>query len=116
MVARDGRREVRSGESSDGGRVRAGGGEDPAPMTCRGSFILLTFALVAAAREAVAAAPPRVETHEVESEFQNGKQVIQVILPDGYSTARKYRTLYLLPVAKGAGKHSDIATDIVVHS
>lgn len=83
-------------------------------MKRRGWFIILISALVAAARTATAA--PRVDTHEVESEYQNGKQVIRVILPDDYSTIRKYRTLYVLPVAKGFGKADDAAMDVVLRN
>jgi enterochelin esterase-like enzyme len=79
------------------------------------TLCLVSVALVLAGARAVAAAP-RIETHEVESEYQNGKQVIRVILPDNYDANRKYRTLYLLPVAKGFGKQDDVAMDIIVRT
>lgn len=39
-----------------------------------------------------------IESHTVESAYQNGKQEIRVLLPDNYSTSRLYRVLYVLPV------------------
>ena len=46
----------------------------------------------------VLAAP--VEKHVVETEYQNGKQEIRVLLPDDYKKASSYRVLYVLPVEK----------------
>jgi len=40
-----------------------------------------------------------VETVEVESEYQIGKQEIRVLLPDKYDPAKQYRVLYVLPAA-----------------
>ena len=42
-----------------------------------------------------------VLSHFVESEYQNGKQEIRVLLPDNYSKDHSYRVLYVLPVEKG---------------
>jgi hypothetical protein len=83
------------------------------PTTAAAWLVALTLAL-AASRSVTAA--PRVETHEVESEYQNGKQAIRVILPDDYRANRKYRTLYVLPVAKGFGKQDDAAMDVIVRN
>jgi hypothetical protein len=42
-----------------------------------------------------------VEIHPVESEFQNGKHEIRVLLPDNYTKDKKYKVLYVLPVETG---------------
>ena len=42
-----------------------------------------------------------MEQHEVETEFQNGKQEIRVLLPDDYKKTSAYRVLYVLPTAAG---------------
>ncbi|MEM7393745.1 MAG: alpha/beta hydrolase-fold protein, partial [Verrucomicrobiota bacterium] len=42
-----------------------------------------------------------IETHRVETEYQRGKQEIQVLLPDAYREDGSYRVLYVLPVEKG---------------
>lgn len=42
-----------------------------------------------------------IKTHVVEAEYQNGKQEIRVLLPDGYKKDGSYRVLYVLPVEKG---------------
>jgi len=42
-----------------------------------------------------------IETHVVETEYQNGKQEIRVLLPDGYRKDGSYQVLYVLPVEKG---------------
>lgn len=42
-----------------------------------------------------------IETHMMESEYQNGKQEIRVLLPDDYKKTGSYRVLYVLPVEKG---------------
>lgn len=44
-----------------------------------------------------------VEKHVVETEYQNGKQEIRVLLPDDYATNDSYRVLYVLPVEEGFG-------------
>ena len=41
-----------------------------------------------------------VEKYEVETEYQNGKQEIRVLLPDDYKMTRSYQVLYVLPVEK----------------
>jgi len=45
-----------------------------------------------------------VKIHTVETEYQNDKQEIRVLLPDKYSKERCYRVLYVLPVEKGFDK------------
>ena len=45
-----------------------------------------------------------VKIHTVETEYQNGKHEIRVLLPDNYSKGRCYRVLYVLPVEKGFKK------------
>ena len=42
-----------------------------------------------------------VKIHAVETEYQNGKQEIRILLPDKYSKESYYRVLYVLPVEKG---------------
>jgi enterochelin esterase-like enzyme len=42
-----------------------------------------------------------IETHSVETEYQNGKQEIRVLLPDKYRKDVSYRVLYVLPVETG---------------
>jgi len=42
-----------------------------------------------------------VRIHVLQSEYQNGKQEIRVLLPDDYRADRRYRVLYVLPVEKG---------------
>ena len=42
-----------------------------------------------------------VKIHTVETECQNGRQEIRVLLPDSYSEGKSYRVLYVLPVEKG---------------
>jgi len=42
-----------------------------------------------------------VKIHTIESEYQNGKQEIHVLLPDNYRKDKYYRVLYVLPVEKG---------------
>jgi len=42
-----------------------------------------------------------VRIHTVETEYQNGRQEIRVLLPDNYNEDKKYRVLYVLPVEKG---------------
>lgn len=37
----------------------------------------------------------------VESPYQNGRQEIRVLLPDGYVETKRYRVLYVLPVEPG---------------
>jgi hypothetical protein len=39
--------------------------------------------------------------HTFETEYQNGKQEIHVLLPDDYRSSKKYRVLYVLPVEEG---------------
>src|SRR5262245_32494414 len=41
-----------------------------------------------------------IVTHLVETEYQNGKQEIRVLLPDGYEKDGSYHVLYVLPVEK----------------
>ena len=36
-----------------------------------------------------------VEKYEVETEYQNGKQEIRVLLPDNYKMTRSYQVLYV---------------------
>ncbi len=45
-----------------------------------------------------------VEKYEVETEYQNGKQEIRVLLPDDYKMTRSYQVLYVLPVEKAFRK------------
>jgi len=45
--------------------------------------------------------PLAIDIHTAETEYQNGKQEIRVLLPDNYSTSRLYRVLYVLPVEAG---------------
>ena len=42
-----------------------------------------------------------VRIHTVETEYQNGRQEIRVLLPDNYHGDKQYRVLYVLPVEKG---------------
>ena len=42
-----------------------------------------------------------IETFTFETEYQNGKQEIRVLLPDGYQKDVSYQVLYVLPVEKG---------------
>jgi hypothetical protein len=42
-----------------------------------------------------------VKVHTVETEYQNGRQEIRILLPDDYRSDRFYRVLYVLPVEKG---------------
>jgi hypothetical protein len=42
-----------------------------------------------------------VRIHTVETQYQNGKQEIRVLLPDDYRSDKNYRVLYVLPVEKG---------------
>jgi hypothetical protein len=42
-----------------------------------------------------------IDSYMVETEYQNGKQEIRVLLPDGYRKDSQYRVLYVLPVNKG---------------
>ena len=50
-----------------------------------------------------AAVPIRdgIRIHTVETPYQNGRQEIHVLLPDGYREGKSYRVLYALPVEKG---------------
>ena len=41
-----------------------------------------------------------IRIHTVETEYQDGKQEIHVLLPNDYVTDKKYRVLYVLPVEK----------------
>jgi len=42
-----------------------------------------------------------IRIHTVETEYQNSKQEIHVLLPDRYRKGKHYRVLYVLPVEKG---------------
>ena len=42
-----------------------------------------------------------IRIHTVETEYQNSKQEIRVLLPDRYRKGKHYRVLYVLPVEKG---------------
>ena len=42
-----------------------------------------------------------IKVHQVTSEYQNGPQEIRVLLPDTYTTTKKYRVVYVLPVECG---------------
>ena len=42
-----------------------------------------------------------VKIHTVETEYQDGKQEIRVLVPDDYRKDKYYRVLYVLPVEKG---------------
>jgi len=42
-----------------------------------------------------------VHIHEVESEHQEGKQELWVMVPDSLDTSKTYRVLYLLPIGPG---------------
>ena len=42
-----------------------------------------------------------VTIHTVETQYQNGRQEIRVLLPDDYRSDRNYRVLYVLAVEKG---------------
>jgi enterochelin esterase-like enzyme len=42
-----------------------------------------------------------VKIHTVETQYQNGKQEIRVLLPDDYKEGKLYNVLYLLPVEEG---------------
>jgi len=42
-----------------------------------------------------------VTIYTVETEYQNGRQEIRVLLPDSYNEHKSYRVLYVLPVEKG---------------
>lgn len=50
---------------------------------------------------AVPAAENKLQIHTIESEYQPGKQAIQVLMPDDYSKKKTYRVLYVLPVEEG---------------
>ena len=60
--------------------------------------ILALFGFLSAVRAT------EVKTHVIESEYQNGKQEIRVLLPDDYRKDGSYRVLYVLPVGKGFRK------------
>ncbi|MBL7154124.1 MAG: hypothetical protein ISS79_10420 [Phycisphaerae bacterium] len=60
-------------------------------------FPLLSYLLACS----VAPAQDNVKIHTVETEYQNGKQEIRVLLPDDYRNDNYYRVLYVLPVEKG---------------
>ena len=51
----------------------------------------------------------KVETYEVESPYQSGKQRIQVLLPDDYPSGKPYRVLYVLPVGKSVTNQTAIS-------
>ncbi|MBU0714126.1 MAG: hypothetical protein KJ964_02060 [Verrucomicrobia bacterium] len=42
-----------------------------------------------------------VKTHFLESEYQNGRQEVRVLLPDKYDGKKKHKVLYVLPVEAG---------------
>jgi len=42
-----------------------------------------------------------IRVHTVETPYQNDRQEIHVLLPDGYRDDKPYRVLYVLPVEKG---------------
>jgi len=54
-----------------------------------------------------------VEAHTGESEFQNGKQEIRVLLPDDYSSQKQYPVLYVLPVVSGWTRRYDRSLDVL---
>jgi enterochelin esterase-like enzyme len=60
--------------------------------------VLALFCLLSVVRAS------EVKTHVIESEYQNGKQEIRVLLPDDYRKDGSYRVLYVLPVGKGFRK------------
>jgi hypothetical protein len=45
-----------------------------------------------------------MQTATLETAYQSGRQELRVLLPDRYTSDRKYRTLYVLPVEPGAGQ------------
>jgi hypothetical protein len=61
-------------------------------------FRILALALFCLGSTVLAA---QVKTHEVETEYQKGKQEIRVLLPDDYRKTSAYRVLYVLPVERG---------------
>lgn len=61
-------------------------------------FGLLLLGLLLVGRNGSAA---EIISHTAETEHQNGRQEIRVLLPDDYAPARKHRVLYVLPVERG---------------
>lgn len=49
----------------------------------------------------IVVSPPAPELHLVESPYQAGPVAIEVLAPDRIETGRRYRVLYILPVAAG---------------
>ena len=47
----------------------------------------------------------KVWSYSVSSPYLNGKNEVEVLLPDTFEKTRKYRVLYVLPVEKGIGGH-----------
>jgi hypothetical protein len=47
--------------------------------------------------------PGKVVSYTKETPYQNGSQSFRVLLPDSYSSQRRYRVLYVLPVETGNG-------------
>lgn len=50
-----------------------------------------------------------IQAHSVETGYQNGRQEIRALLPDGYRTNNAYRVLYVLPVEKGFSSNGSVA-------
>jgi len=63
--------------------------------------IVLLALLSSPLLRSLAPAQDNVKIHTVETEYQNGKQEIRVLLPDDYHKDNYYRVLYVLPVEKG---------------
>ncbi len=54
-----------------------------------------------------------VKVHTFETEYQNGRQQIRVLLPDDYRKDRFYRVLYVLPVEKGFDQRYGYGLDVL---